>query len=193
MVMAMSRYSDEQWQDVLAMIRDTLQRVDATLTDRSHGQISDDAQIRQVVRFDEPPLKDHERWRREATEQEERFARERAARARNTQLAQASTAAIYEQRTAKVEAQLLSIVRAMGTVTDNVEAELRELQQESTEARRAYLETKLAEALLQISQLCETVAADCRNILDLPPLLPTSCEGPDDHENNGPKRTHHGA
>ena len=86
------------------------------------------------------------------------------------QLAQPSTAAIYEQRIAKIEAQLLSVVRAMGKVTDNVEPELRELQQESTEARQAYLETKLAEALLQIRQLCETVAADCRNILDLPPV-----------------------
>jgi hypothetical protein len=169
-VMTMSRYSDEQRQDVLAMIRETLQHVDAALSDRSQDQVSDDAQIRQVVRFDEPPPKDRERWRREASEQEERFARERAARARNMQLAQASTAAIYEQRIAKVEAQLLSVVRAMGKVTDNVEAELRELQQESTEARQANLETKLAEALLQISQLCETVAADCRNILDLPPV-----------------------
>jgi hypothetical protein len=50
-------------------------------------------------------------------------------------LAHASIAAIYEQRIVKVEAQLLSVIRALGTVTEYVEAELRELQQDSIELR----------------------------------------------------------
>ena len=190
MILAMSRHIDEQPQDVLAMIRETLQRVDATLADRSRDKVGDDAQVGQVVRFDVPPLEGRiEWWKRAANEQEERFAMERAARLRNVQLARASAAAIYEQRIAKIEAQLLSVIRAMSRVTENVEAELRESRQESAEAdaRQANLETKLAETLLQINQLCETVAADCKSILDLPPLLPSRCERPADHEGNEPK------
>jgi hypothetical protein len=179
----MSRYSNEEQQDILAKIREALLQIDATLADKLHDQVSDDVQIRKVFEFDEPPPEDRvERWRSEANEQEERFGRERAARLRNVQIARASTAAIYEQRIIKVETQLLRVIRAMSKVTESVEAGLRELRQESAEARQADLETKLAEALLQISQLCETVAADCKSILDLLPLLPTRCERPADHE-----------
>jgi hypothetical protein len=179
-VMAIGRYNEEQRQDSLAMIRETLQQVDATLSDRSHDQVSD-VRTWHAALYGEPPSKNGvEQWRREANEQEGHFARERAARARNMQLSRASTAAFYEQRIVKVEAQLLSVIRAVGKVTENVEAELRELQNNGIEMRQAHLETKLAEALLKISQLCETVAADCRRILDLPPSLPAACEGPDD-------------
>jgi predicted RNase H-like nuclease (RuvC/YqgF family) len=185
--MATSRYNKGQGQDSLAMIRETLQQVDATLSDRSHDQASD-VRTWHAALYGEPPLrKGVEQWRREANEQEEHFARERAARARNMQLARASTAAVYEQRIVKVEAQLLSVVRAMSKVTENVEAELREMQNDGIEVRQPHLETKLAEALLKISQLCETVAADFRRILDLPPSPPATCEGPDDHEGNDSK------
>jgi hypothetical protein len=170
----MSRYGNEQQQDILAKIRETLLQIDATLADKLRDQVSNDVQIRKVFEFDEPQPEDRvERWRSEANEQEEWFGRERAARLRNVQIARASTAATYEQRMIKVEAQLLRVIRAMSKVTENVEAQLRELRQESAEARQADLETKLAEALLQISQLCETVAADRKSILDLLPLLPT--------------------
>ena len=165
MVMAISRYNEEQRQDSLAMIRETLQQVDATLSDRSHDQISD-VRTWHAALYGEPPSNNGvEQWRREANEQEGHFARERAARARNMQLANASTAAIYEQRIVKVEAQLLSVIRAVSKVTENVEAELRELQNNGIEMRQAHFETRLAEALLKISQLYETVAADCRRIL----------------------------
>jgi hypothetical protein len=180
----MSRYSNEQQQDILAKIRETLLQIDPTLADKLHDRVSNDVRIRKVSEFDEPPQEDLvERWRSEANEQEERFGRERAARLRNVQIARASTAAIYEQRIIKLEAQLLRVIRAMCKVTENVEAELRELRQEGAEAeaRQADLETKLAEALLQSSQLCETAAADYKSILDLLSLLPTRCERPADH------------
>jgi hypothetical protein len=173
--MAISGFSEEQRQDSLAMIRETLQQVDATLADRLHDQVNNDARTWHAALYGEPPSKNGiEQWRREANEQEQRFTRERATRARNMQLARASTAAIYEQRIVKVEAQLLSVIRAMSKVTENVEAELRELQQQGTEtaSRQAHLETELSEVLLKIGQLRETVATDCKGILDLPPSLP---------------------
>jgi hypothetical protein len=191
--MAISRYNEEQRQDSLAMIRETLQQVEATLSDRSHDQVSD-VRTWHAALYGEPPSKNGvEQWKCEANEQEGHFAGERAARTRNMQLARASIAAIYEQRIGKVEAQLLSVIRAMGTVTEYVEAELSELQQDRIEVRQAHLEIKLAEALLKISHLCDTIATDCRSILDLPPLLPVACEGPDDHEVDDSKRTHESA
>ena len=176
----MSRYSNEQ-QDILAKIRETLLRIDAMLADKSHDQVSDDAQIQKGAEFDETsPEERVERWTRTANEWEERFARKRAARVRNVQISRASTAAMHEQRIAKVETQLLRVVRAMGQVTEDVEAELRDLRQEGAgaDARLAHFEAELAEALLQISRLCETVATDCRSILDLLPLLQTDRERP---------------
>jgi hypothetical protein len=191
----MSRYSDEPRQDIVAMIRETLRHVDATLADRSHDQAKGDAQAGQLVRLGEPPPEDRaEHWTREAKKQEERFAKARAARARNMQLARASSAAVYEQRIAKVEAQLLSVIRAMGKVAENVQAELRELRQEGaeTDAQQIRLQTKLGEVLFQISRLCEIVAADCKSILALPALLPERCESADDREGSEPKQTHEG-
>ena len=176
--MAINRYSEERRQDSLAMIRETLQQVDATLADGLHDQVNNDVRTWYAALYGGPPSKNGiEQWRREANEQEQHFTSERATRARNMQLARASAAAIYEKRIVKVEVQLLSIIRAMSKVTENVEAELRELQQEGTETatRQAHLEAKLSEALLKISQLRETVAANCKGILDLPPSLPMDC------------------
>ncbi|CCE11559.1 hypothetical protein BRAS3843_720019 [Bradyrhizobium sp. STM 3843] len=169
----MSKFTPEEAAEIIAQGRETLQRVDAALVDRSHEQISAGDPTGQFVRFAEPRVETtNQRHAREITEQDKRFEIEREREKRERADIAANAAA--EQRIAGLEAEVLGLARATNTVIEALEGELAHVTSENRELKlsRTRLETRLAELQLKVT---ENAASDRGNkILDLPNPLSSS-------------------
>ena len=150
-----SKFSDADRQRILAESRATLARgledhpnMVAALDD---PPVNEDTYVRSEPRVESL----NERHRREITETEARFEiereRERVKRESAEQKhAEVAANAAAVQRIAELEAEVLEVARATGTVCEALENELARVTRENTELKlaQAKLETRLAELQL---------------------------------------------
>jgi PAS domain-containing protein len=149
----MSKFSPEEAARILADAY-------AHLTPRDHA-VPTDLPAEEVA-YEPPPAEDRvAKWKREADEQEERFARERERQER----AEIAANAPAVQRIADLEAEVLEVARATGTVCEALENELAHVTRENTElkTRQAQLEAALADLRLAVTE-----RSDRKAMLDLP-------------------------
>jgi NADH dehydrogenase/NADH:ubiquinone oxidoreductase subunit G len=173
----MSRYSDEQREAILAETRATLERARAEREEpAAYAMVDDDPEDAAAVlaaALARPVESGLDRWRREAREQEARFARERAQRERDARPAPVDWTAIDRHIADAVEAAVDAEREYQREFLAHVVAELRNEGSEAVERATATLNAEVAEARVAVAELRLALATSASAkssdaVLDLP-------------------------
>jgi hypothetical protein len=158
LVIDMSRYSDQQRDEILAEARTTLARSLTRESERQKDSAAADASLVDHL----PPVEDRvAKWKREADEQEARFAAERRS---EQDRAERECANAADLRIAELEDDVAELAKACAIATDALEHELAHVTRENLELKAALAKTETKLAELELA-LVSTGA-----VIDLPPL-----------------------